>query len=234
MTTGDVGDDDTGDGADDRNTCPVLFPGQRCSEAPALIWCDVVMLMKLILFQLHLSFFFHCFFLLLKARLQWCSRLHHWGRQCLKTIFLKRQNIKIGLWTGNRSATGRIWNLALDDLEKMMLRKNCDLVPGADMEKQLAPIFSNSRPCALVKFTDFLLAMWKWKTPSGKVKVKVKVFLWESESENESNLPTPLWQSNFPARVKLSLCFMNGQVNLQKSEQICISVSDSNSSRTVF
>ena len=85
-----------------------------------------------------------------------------------------------------------------------------------------------------VKFTDFLLAMWKWKTPSGKVKVKVKVFLWESESENESNLPTPLWQSNFPARVKLSLCFMNGQVNLQKSEQICISVSDSNSSRTVF
>ena len=173
MTTGDVGDDDTGDGADDRNTCPVLFPGQRCSEAPALIWCDVVMLMKLILFQLHLSFCFHCFFLLLKARLQWCSRLHHWGRQCLKTIFLKRQNIKIGLWTGNRSATGRIWNLALDDLEKMMLRKNCDLVPGADMEKQLAPIFSNSRPCALVKFTDFLLAIWKWKTPSGKVKVKM-------------------------------------------------------------
>ena len=30
---------------------------------------------------------------------------------------------------------GRIWNLALDDFEKMMLRKNCDLVPGADMEK---------------------------------------------------------------------------------------------------
>ena len=44
MTTGDVGDDDTGDfgdGADDRNTCPVLFPGQRCSGAPALIWFDV-------------------------------------------------------------------------------------------------------------------------------------------------------------------------------------------------
>ena len=69
----DDGDDDTGDvgdGADDRNTCPVLFPGQRCSGAPALIWFDVVMLMKLILFQLHLSFCFHCFFLLLKARLQ--------------------------------------------------------------------------------------------------------------------------------------------------------------------